>query len=88
MGSLRATFLLAALVPLLGACGDVELEGPHQEWPNPSCPEHLVLDPWDGTCRKPACQWDEDCPEDLRCDLIEGKCVSNPVDEPFIPWSP
>lgn len=71
---LVASLALALLAPVAG-CGDVTLEGPQREWPDPSCPRHEVLDPWDGTCKAPPCQWDEDCPNDHRCDWIEGRCV-------------
>lgn len=87
MGGLRATQILV-LASLLWGCGDVELEGPQQGWPEPSCPQHLVLDPWDGSCQEPACQWDEDCSQGQLCDWIEGRCVRDPDVDPIGPWAP
>lgn len=67
----------ALLLALLLGCGEtIHLDGPKSEWPEPACEAGEVLDPDDGVCRLPYCEWDEDCPEGHRCDLVEGRCAA------------
>lgn len=65
--------LLLLLFPLL-ACGAIDLEGPEDRRPAPSCEASEVFDPETGRCLAPPCVFDEDCPEGERCDRIDGVC--------------
>lgn len=70
--------ILPLAIVLLAGCGDIELEGPQRDWPEPLCRREERYDPETGRCLRPPCVWDEDCPEGTRCDRIEGRCADLP----------